>query len=77
MNMDYSAVSGLISDLEDAQNEKEQLVVDLEEKADNATTAKDELEDSFAEVEEALEILRNMDLSRLENALGEAQDLVD
>ena len=46
MNMDYSAVSGLISDLEDAQNEKEQLVVDLEEKADNATTAKDELEES-------------------------------
>ena len=77
MNMDYSAVSGLISELEDAQNEKEQLVVDLEEKADNATTAKDELEESFAEVEEALEILRNLDLSRLENALGEAQDLVD
>lgn len=75
--MDYNAVSTLISDLEEAQNEKEQLVVDLEEKADNATTAKDELEDSFAEVEEALEILRNMDLSRLENALSEAQEIID
>ena len=75
--MDYNAVSTLISDLEEAQNEKEQLVVDLEEKADKATTAKDELEDSFAEVEEALEILRNMDLSRLENALSEAQEIID
>ena len=75
--MDYHAVSTLISDLEEAQNEKEQLVVDLEEKADNAVTAKDELEDSFAEVEEALEILRNMDLSRLENALSEAQEIID
>ena len=75
--MDYNAVSTLIQDLEDAQNEKEQLVVDLDEKADNATTAKDELEESFAEVEEALEILRNMDLSRLENALSEAQEIID
>ena len=75
--MDYNAVSTLISDLEETQNEKEQLVVDLEEKADNAVTAKDELEESFAEVEEALEILRNMDLSRLENALSEAQEIID
>ena len=75
--MDYNAVSTLIQDLEEAQNEKEQLVVDLEEKADKAVTAKDELEDSFAEVEEALEILRNMDLSRLENALSEAQEIID
>ena len=30
--MDYNAVSTLIQDLEEAQSEKEQLVVDLEER---------------------------------------------
>ena len=75
--MDYNGLTVLIQDLEDAQSEKEQAVTDLEDKADATESAKTELEESFSEVEEALEILRNIDLSRLENALSEAQEIID
>jgi soluble cytochrome b562 len=75
--MDFNAIRIAIAELTTALEEEQQAEYDLEEKINNMSDAKDELERAFEGLEELLNQLDQIDPDALENALTEAQRVLE
>ena len=74
---DSNIIQDAISELQDVVNTQENMDSELTTKMDEIEEAKNELESAVEDIAGVLELLHNLDTSRLEEALESARYLTD